>query len=295
MADLLLSPPPPLRGAFLNTYPALRLRLEDVGGREKSAVIQSCSMAKALVVANWKMNPASFKEAKKLFEAVKRAADNAKKSSVVVAPPAVYLRGLASEYRGKKISFAVQHAHFEAGGAYTGEISLAQAKDARASYVLIGHAERRGMGETNDDTQKKVAAALALKLTPILCVGEKERKHDGEHFDTVREQLRVGLAGVAAQKVNRVIITYEPLWTIGAKTAMNPRQMHEMAIFIRKTIVALHGDVGHSTKILYGGSIDAGNAGAMLRDGDVRGFLVGRASQNAVEFAALLQAIEQTT
>src|SRR3989344_7661861 len=107
-------------------------------------------MAKALVVANWKMNPASFKEAKKLFEAVKRAAESAKKSSIVVALPAIYLRGLASNYRGKKISFAVQHAHFEASGAYTGETSLAQAKDARASYVLIGHAERRGMGETND-------------------------------------------------------------------------------------------------------------------------------------------------
>ncbi|MEK7479847.1 MAG: triose-phosphate isomerase [Patescibacteria group bacterium] len=249
-------------------------------------------MAKALVVANWKMNPSSFKEAKKLFEATKRAAEGAKQSAVVVAPPALYLRELAANYRGKKISFAVQHAHFEAGGAYTGELSLPQAKDAKASYVLIGHAERRAMGETNDDTQKKVAAALALKLTPILCVGEKERKHDGEHYDIVREQLRASLAGVVPQKVNRVIITYEPLWTIGAKTAMNPRQMHEMAIFIRKTIVALHGAVGHSTKILYGGSIDAANAGAMLRDGDVRGFLVGRASITAVEFAALLQAIE---
>src|SRR3989344_6128634 len=226
---------------------------------------------KALVVANWKMNPASFREAKKLFEAVKKAAEGARKSSVVVAPPAIYLRELAANYRGTKISFAVQHAHFEAGGARTGELSMPQAKDARASYVLIGHAERREMGETDDDTQKKVAAALAAKIMPVLCVGEKERKHDGEHFDTVREQLRAGLSGVAAQKVNRVIITYEPLWTIGAKTAMNPRQMHEMAIFIRKTIVALHGTVGHSTKILYGGSIDAGNTGAMLRAGDAWG------------------------
>jgi triosephosphate isomerase len=248
---------------------------------------------KSIVVANWKMNPASFKEAKKLFEATKKAAEGVKKSSVIVAPPALYLRGLASEYRGKKIAFAVQHAHFEQAGAHTGELSLAQAKDAKASYAIIGHAERREMGETNDDTQKKVAAAVALKLTPILCVGEKERTRGGEHFDTVRRQLRAGLSGVAPQKVSRVVITYEPLWTIGVETAMNPRQMHEMAIFIRKMIVDLHGEVGHSTKVLYGGSIDAGNAGAMLRDGDVRGFLVGRASQNAVEFSALLQALER--
>ena len=249
---------------------------------------------KSIVVANWKMNPASFKEAKKLFDATKKAAERAKNSSIIVAPPAIFLSSLTSGYHGKKISFAVQNAHFDTGGARTGELSLAQAKDAKASYVLIGHAERRGMGETDDDVRKKTAAALALKITPIVCVGEKQRGGDGEHYNIVRAQLRAALADVAPAKIGSVVITYEPLWTIGKETSMSPHEMHQMAIFIRKTVVDLFGEVGHSIKILYGGSVDAKNAAAMLREGDVRGFLVGRASINAVEFTALLQAIEQT-
>ena len=239
------------------------------------------------------MNPASFKEAKKLFDATKKAAEKTKNSFVIVAAPAIFLRALSLGYHGKKISFAVQNAHFDSAGARTGELSLAQAKDAKASYVLIGHAERRGMGETDDDVRKKTAAALALKMTPIVCVGEKERGHDGEHYDIVRAQLRAALADVALGKIGSVIITYEPLWTIGKETAMSPHEMHQMAIFIRKTVVDLYGEAGHSIKILYGGSVDGKNAAAMLSQGDVRGFLVGRASINAVEFAALLQAIEQ--
>ena len=167
---------------------------------------------------------------------------------------------------------------------------MAQAKDAHASFVIVGHAERREMGETDDDTRKKIVAALAQKITPILCVGEKERK-GGIYFDTIREQLRISLQDVGA-KANRVMIVYEPLWTIGKDTTMSPSKMHEMAIFIRKTVVDLHGEVGHSMKILYGGSVNEKDAPAMLRDGDVRGFLVGRASIKAEEFAALLKVID---
>src|SRR3989338_2788676 len=130
-------------------------------------------------------------------------------------------------------------------------------------------------------------------MTPILCVGESSRTGGGEQFNVVREQLRVGLADVAASALGRVLIVYEPLWTIGAKTTMNPREMHQMAIFMRKCVVDSHGENGRTIKILYGGSVEEKNAGAMLRDGDVRGFLVGRASVNAVEFGKLLQAIEE--
>ncbi len=247
---------------------------------------------KAIVVANWKMNPATWRDAKKLFEAERKAAEGAKNSVVIIAPPAIYLRDLSSGYRGKKISFALQNAHAEAVGAHTGDISLAQGKDARASYVLIGHAERRELGETDDDVRKKVLAALALKMIPILCVGEKERTQSGAHFEVVRAQLRTTLAEVAPAALKNILVTYEPRWTIGKDTTMNPREMHEMSIFIRKCIVELSGDTGHSMKILYGGSVDEKNAVAMLQHGDVRGFLVGRASKNALEFAKLLQAID---
>lgn len=247
---------------------------------------------KSVLVANWKMNPPSFKEAKKLFEATKKVADSAKNVTVIVAPPSIYLRELRATYRGKKISFAVQNAHAEAKGSFTGEISMTQAKDAGATHVIIGHAERRAIGESNEDTQKKVIAAITRSLAPILCVGEKTRSHAGEHFEFIKEQLKAGFADVPLSKIPRVTIAYEPVWAIGASTAMGPRDMHEMAIFIRKTIVGFYGEKGMAVKILYGGSVDATNAGAMLTHGDVAGLLVGRASADVASFASLVQAIK---
>lgn len=245
---------------------------------------------KSLVVANWKMNPATSRDAKKLFDATKRAAESAKSVAVIVAPPSLYLRELASGYKGKRIGFAAQNAHFETTGSFTGEISIAQVKDARASHLIIAHAERRQMGETNQEANKKVLAALALGITPILCIGEKTRSQTGDHFVFVRDQIIDGLRGVQPQKLGKVIIAYEPVWAIGAEKPMSASDMHEMAIFIRKTIVDAMGPTGMTVKVLYGGSIDENNAADMLQNGDVHGLLVGRASTDAKKFAALLSA-----
>lgn len=245
---------------------------------------------KALIVGNWKMNPPTFREAKLLFEATKKAADGAKGVSVVVAPPSIYMRELSKGYRGK-IAFAVQHANAETSGAHTGEVSFAMAKDAKATYGIIGHAERRAMGETNDDTKLKVKTAFAEGLTPILCVGETSRTTSGTHFAFVRDQLRVGLSDISTGNLKKIIIAYEPVWAIGASSAMGPRDMHEMAIFIRKCVFELHGEAAHMIRVLYGGSIDATNAPAMLSEGDVHGLLVGRASADAAHIRDLLQAI----
>lgn len=247
---------------------------------------------RSIVVANWKMKPATFKEARKLFDATKKVAEKCPAISLIVAPPVIYLHDLASGYRGKRISFAVQNAHAEASGAYTGEISLAQARDAGASYVLVGHSERRAMGETNEDTQRKVSAALTGKMTPVLCFGERERAQGGEHFNIVAEQLRVGLAGVPPEKISAVILAYEPVWAIGGETTMNPREMHTMTIFIRKTIVGIYGDIGHKVKILYGASVGEKNAAPMIREAQVRGFIVGHVSTDAERFTALLKVIQ---
>lgn len=247
---------------------------------------------KSIVVANWKMNPPSAKEARKLFDATKKIAAQAPAVSIVVAPPALYLNDLARGYRGTRIQFAAQHAHESDTGAHTGEISLAQVKDSGARQALIGHAERRALGETNEDTRKKVARALALKMTPILCVGERERSATGDHLAFVKEQVRAGLSDVSASALARVIVAYEPVWAIGAVSAMEPRQMHEMTIFIRKSIVEAYGERGHGVKILYGGAVDAENAPAMLTEGDVDGLLVGRASTDAAAFKALVLAIQ---
>lgn len=246
---------------------------------------------KSLVVANWKMNPATLKEAKKLFEATKKAALSAKGVTVVVAPPAIFLRDIAGMQRGGKVGLAAQNVHYELAGAFTGEISVPQVRDAKANFALIGHAERRAMGETNEETRRKVAVAMEAKMTPILCVGEQERSQSGEHFTFVKEQLRVGLADVSPAKLSKVIIAYEPVWAIGASSAMQPREMHEMSIFIRKMIVERFGESGMNITVLYGGSVDAKNAPDMLRNGDVKGFLVGRVSVDSKAFGELLQAL----
>lgn len=245
----------------------------------------------ALVVANWKMNPASLKEARKLFETTKKTAARIKKVSVIVAPPVIFLRELAGMQRGGKVGLSAQNVHTEPAGAHTGDISVPQVRDAKAGYVLVGHAERRALGETNEETRAKIAAVCAAQMTPIFCIGEHERTEDGEHFNFVREQIVTGLMDVPPAKLSKVIIAYEPVWAIGATETMKPRDMHEMGIFIRKTIVERFGSAGHTMKILYGGAVDATNAKAMLVDGDVKGFLVGRASVDAKAFVALLEAV----
>lgn len=245
-----------------------------------------------LVVANWKMNPATSREAKALFEGTKKIVDSVKGISVVVAPPALYLRELKKMYKGKRITFAAQHAHFEDRGAHTGDISMAMMRDAGATYVLIGHGERRQLGESNEDIRQKINTALNLKLTPILCVGERERIKEADHFHVVREQLRVALRDVVAPKLKQVIIMYEPLWAVGSGNPVSPRDMHEMSIFIKKMLVEQFGDTGLSMRILYGGSVNNTNAKAMIDEAGVQGFVVGGASIDYYKFKALLESLE---
>lgn len=232
-----------------------------------------------------------MKEAKELVSVTKDALQWAKGVSVVIAPPNIFLRELAASVRKGRITFAAQNAHYEEGGAFTGEISLPQVKDAKTAYVIVGHAERRALGETNEDTRKKVAAALTIGLTPILCIGEAARTASGEHFVFVKDQLRVGLSDVPQGKLSKILIAYEPVWAIGASSAMNPHDMHEMSIFIKKTLVEKFGESGHNMRVLYGGAVDATNAVDMLRNGDVAGFLVGRASADITKCKELIRAV----
>jgi len=244
---------------------------------------------KTILVCNWKMNPPTWKEAKKLFDETKKAAQKARDVSVIVAPPSVYLRELAKVSRA--IPLAVQHARAEEGGAHTGEISLAQAADTKATYAIVGHAESRARGTTNADTNAQILAALALKMAPILCVGESARSIQGEYFDVVRAQVKEALANVPQNRLATIMIAYEPVWAIGAPKPMQPRDMHEMGIFIRKTIVQGWGEIGHAVTILYGGAVDSTNAATMRDEGDVRGFLVGRASAEPSKIKALIQSL----
>lgn len=244
-------------------------------------------MAKPLIFANWKNHPKSFKDAKKLLEVTRKAAEKAPGFSVIVAPPMMYLRELSAT-KSTKIKFAAQAMHWDEEGAHTGESTLSQIEESKVSYVLIGHAERRARGETNDDTRRNVELALNRGMIPALCVGEKERDSDGAYFMQIRDQIREGLRSAPMAKVGKVIIAYEPVWNIGAEETMNPRQMHEMAIFIRKTIYDAHGKLGLNTTVLYGGSVNEKNAAQMLALGDVQGLLVGHSSIDEGKITALL-------
>lgn len=245
---------------------------------------------KSLVVANWKMHPKTSAEAKKLFGAAHTCALPYKQISLVVAPPALFLHELAKGYRGK-IALAAQGARAEDEGAFTGSHSLAQMREARCTYALAGHAERRAGGESDVEIAAQVGRALALDMTPILCVGEKARSADGSHFAHVREQLRAGLQALKAPSLKKIIIAYEPVWAIGAPAPMAPRDMHEMSIFIRKSLVSLYGPAAMEVRILYGGAVDETTVGPMMRDGDVHGLLVGRASVDAIRFAKLIHTL----
>ena len=239
------------------------------------------------------MLPATAQEAKKLFDATKKAANTLKNVDVVVVPPSIFLRDISVSYRGKKVAFGLQDVHWEKMGAYTGSISLMQGLDAHASYALVGHSERRAAGETNDETRKKVAAALAAKVTPILCVGEKTRSSNGEHFDFIKEELQAGFKDVDASRISKVIVAYEPIWAIGKETTMSPREMHEMTIFIHKVIAGMHGNGALSIKILYGGAVTEANAVPMVTEGNVYGLLVGHVSTEAKRFGELLAAVNK--
>lgn len=244
----------------------------------------------ALVVANWKMNPSTGKAAAQLFAAAKEAVEKAKGVTVVVAPPVIYLREVIGGYRGKRITFAVQDARPESGGAHTGEISIAQAKDAGVSWVIVGHAEKRAEGESDASVGERVVAVLAARLTPIVCVGERERHPSGDHFTFIKNQLLAAFSDVPAAKASKVVIAYEPVWAIGAPQPMHPDLMHEMAIFIRKTLADIYSKPV-AGPVLYGGAIDADTAPVMLKQGYIDGLLVGRASSDAEAFKKLVRAV----
>lgn len=250
-------------------------------------------MQKMIVVANWKMNPATRAEAERLFERTKKAAGNARSVRVIVAPPTIYLAHLARSYRGKQIGFAAQNIHWEHAGSFTGELSAKQAVDAGAAYTLIGHTERRALGETDEQVGKKVVAALALNLTPIVCVGERERDQHGEYLKVIRAQLVAALSHVPSGKQKQVCVAYEPVWAVGKDKTIDAHTMHEMNIFIHKVLSEIMGPHGLSVPVLYGGSIDTREELELLRNSEVAGFLIGRASTDTFKIRDLILALNE--
>ncbi|HOK43284.1 MAG TPA: triose-phosphate isomerase [Thermoclostridium caenicola] len=244
-----------------------------------------------MAAGNWKMNKTPS-EAKAFVEGLKGLVADAK-SEVVVGVPFVCIPAVVEAAKGSNIKVAAQNVHWEANGAYTGEVSCAMLKELNVDYVIIGHSERREyFGETDEMVNKKARAILDAGMIPIICCGESlTQREQGVTAEHVRYQIKIALLGLSAEEVSRLVIAYEPIWAIGTgKTATN-EQAEEVCAIIRQLIAELYGnDVAEKTRILYGGSVKASNAAELFAMPNIDGGLVGGASLKLDEFEKIVKA-----
>lgn len=243
-----------------------------------------------MAAGNWKMN----KTPREAVEFVNHLKGLVKDSSseVVVGVPFVCIPGVAEAVRGSELKVAAQNAHWEASGAYTGEVSCGMLKELGVDYVIIGHSERREyFGETNEMVNKKARAILDAGMLPIICCGETlTQREQGVTKEHVRYQIKVALLGITAQEASRLVIAYEPIWAIGTGKTATVEQAQEVCGMIRELLAELYGkDVAERTRILYGGSVNAGNAKALFDMPDIDGGLVGGASLKPDAFEKIVR------
>jgi triosephosphate isomerase (TIM) len=246
-------------------------------------------MAKPILVGNWKNYPASPKEAAELLASLGRKAALLRKLSTFIAPPYVYFEPAAKKAKTFG-QLASQDIFFAAEGTHTGSITPEILKAFGVKLAIIGHSERRRLGETSGAVAKKIRGALSSGITPLICVGEETRDDEGNHLEVVREELKASLEGIKKDEAKKLVIAYEPVWAIGkrASEAMGPADLSEMVIFIKKVLTDVFGrEAAEAIPVLYGGSVDATNAEAIYRGTGVRGFLLGRASLDAKAFAEI--------
>ncbi|MGA7097556.1 MAG: triose-phosphate isomerase [Acidimicrobiia bacterium] len=250
---------------------------------------------KNLIVGNWKMN-SNHLEAIQMVQKLSYRLDDSDldRVEVVVGPPFTSLRSVQTviEADRLRLGIAAQNVHWEPSGPFTGEISAPMLAKLSVSHVIVGHSERRqGFGETNEIVSRKAAAVLSAGMTPIVCVGETEEQREGGMAESVvTEQVLGSLAGISPQDVARSSIAYEPIWAIGTGKTALPEDAGLMAGIIRETISdRLSAEAGAGARILYGGSVNAGNIKDFMAKSDVDGALVGGASLDPDGFAAIVR------
>ncbi len=249
---------------------------------------------KPLVVANWKMNPTTLVEAKRLFDSVKKGIKKIKKVEVVVCPPLIYL----SELRTQDSNFKVgaQNCFWEKEGAYTGEISAFMLKNIGCQYVIVGHSERRKyFNETDEIVSKKLKSVLDMELTPILCVGEtKEERDQGKADKVLKKQIEIALNDVSKFKIqnSKFCIAYEPVWAIGSGKPCDVEEAQKAGLLIKKIISNLFNiKIAEKIQILYGGSVNSKNAEGYIKEAGLDGLLIGGASLKPNEFVKILKSV----
>jgi triosephosphate isomerase len=228
-----------------------------------------------------------------LLNALHKRAAAYKKISTFIAPPVAYFES-ASKRVKSFASLASQDIFFAMTGTFTGAVTPEIMKSFGVRLAIIGHSERRGLGETNEVVAAKVKTALRSGITPLVCIGEEERDLEGTYFEFLREELKMSLEGIRRRDdAHKLIIAYEPIWAIGkkAKDAMSPKDLSEMVMFIKKVLTEIFGrESAERIPVIYGGSVESANAAELLATG-VRGFLVGHASLVGQDFAKIAEAL----
>ena len=247
-------------------------------------------MRKMIIAGNWKMNKTPS-EAAALAAEIAQIKDAS--CEVVICPPFVDLFFAKKAIEGSQVKLGAQNCHFEASGAFTGEISAAMLLEAGAEYVIIGHSERRQyFGETDETVNKRTAAALAKGLKVILCVGEtKDERVDGITEEVIARQIKLDLKGISREDMANVVIAYEPVWAIGTGLVATKEQAEEVCAFIRGLIKELYDEtVAEDTTIQYGGSMKPDNCAELLAMPNIDGGLIGGAALKTADFAAIVAA-----
>lgn len=247
---------------------------------------------KKLIIANWKMNPETLKEARGLFLGIKKHAGTKRKVQTIVCPPNIFLSSLSSLCVGNKVSLGGQNIFWKNKGSFTGEIGPSQLKSIGANYVILGHSERRSMGETDEMINRKLKISQKEKLIPILCIGEHDRDSHGEYLHFLRNQITLAFEKIKSKDIQNIIVAYEPIWAIGkvGDDAINSEKLHETILFIRRVISDLFNkNIAMKVVIIYGGSVEPNNAEELLKNGGVSGFLVGHASLNKDSFGEIIE------
>ena len=249
---------------------------------------------KTVIAGNWKMNKTPT-ETKAFMTEFKAIMPKGRWCDVALCVPAVCIPAAVRAMRETRVGIGAENCNANASGAYTGEIAANMLLDAGCKYVILGHSERRAMGETNADVNAKVLAALDNGLIPIMCVGESlEQREMDLTMEYVAYQVKAALSGVDASQLRRCIIAYEPIWAIGTGKTATAEQAEEVCQGIRAVVRGIYGArPARAVSILYGGSMNAKNAFELLAQPDIDGGLIGGASLKPVDFSEIVKATDQ--
>ena len=251
---------------------------------------------KTVIAANWKMNKTPT-ETRTFGAELKRLLPKGRWCEIVLCMPAICIPAGVKALKDTRVGIGAENMHAETFGAYTGEISAPMLVDAGVKYVILGHSERRAMGETDAEINAKLIAALDAGLTPILCVGESlQQRETGVTFEHITMQLKSAFHGVVPDQLRRIIVAYEPIWAIGTGLTASPQEAEEVCQHIRTVIRKLSSaKTARATSSLYGGSLNDKHAESLLAQPDIDGGLIGGASLDPEKFVRIINASNQET